>query len=111
MRILLDEYIPRKLKESLTPHDCRTVAEQRWRGKKNGDLLTLAEQDGFQVFLTLYRGIEYQQNLNARSIAVLLLRSKSTRVRDLVSLVPTILEALLRLRPGQLTKVVQEGEL
>lgn len=41
MRVLLDESLPRRLKEELPGHDVRTVAEIRWAGKKNGDLLRL----------------------------------------------------------------------
>jgi REP element-mobilizing transposase RayT len=34
----------------------------RLAGKKNGELLLLAEADGFEVFITLDHGIAYQQN-------------------------------------------------
>jgi hypothetical protein len=35
-------------------------------GLKNGELLTAAETAGFEVFLTVDQGIEYQQNLLTR---------------------------------------------
>jgi len=111
MRILLDECIPKKLKGSLAPHDCSSVAEQQWHGKKNGELLTLAEKNGFQAFVTLDRGIEYQQNLKARGIAVVLLRSKSNRLADLRSLVSNIHKVLQFIKPGQVTKVGEEGQI
>ena len=41
--ILLDECIPRKLKKELASEDCRSVPDEGWAGKKNGELLTLAE--------------------------------------------------------------------
>jgi hypothetical protein len=104
MRLLLDECIPRKLKNSLQSHECRSVSEEGWAGKKNGELLSLAEDSGFQVFLTIDRGIEYQQNLRPRRIAVLLIRTKSNRLADLLPLVPEILKALPSLQPGQLAK-------
>jgi hypothetical protein len=44
------------------------VPEAGWAGKKNGELLSLAEQAGFQVFITLDRGVEYEQNLTGRRI-------------------------------------------
>ena len=72
MKVLLDECVPRKFKDSLSGHDCSTVPEEGFAGKKNGELLTLAESAGFQVFLTLDRGIEYQQNLHPRTIAVVI---------------------------------------
>jgi hypothetical protein len=111
MRILLDECIPRKLKNSLATHECRGVPDEGWAGKKNGELLTLAERSGFQVFITIDRGIEYQQNLKPRSIAVLLIRTKSNRLVDLLPHVPEILKVLGSLQPGQLAKVGQRADL
>jgi hypothetical protein len=44
MKVLLDECIPRKLKNSLQGHDCQTVPEAGLAGQKNGALLSLAER-------------------------------------------------------------------
>ena len=38
MRLLLDECLPRKLKNHLPEHECSTVPEQGWAGKKNREL-------------------------------------------------------------------------
>ena len=105
MRVLLNECIPRKLKHSLGGHDCRTVPEEGMAGKKNGELLSLAEKLGFQAFLTLDRGLEYQQNLEPRKIAVVLIRARSNRLADLLPQIPDILRALASLEPGQLVKI------
>ena len=53
MKILLDECTPRKLKDALTDHECQTVPEAGLAGKKNGDLLSLAERAAFDVFFTM----------------------------------------------------------
>jgi hypothetical protein len=37
MRILLDECIPRKLKNSLATHECRGVPDEGWAGKKKAN--------------------------------------------------------------------------
>jgi hypothetical protein len=105
MRLLLDECIPRKFKNSLRNHDCRTVPEEGWAGKKNGELLDLAENSGFQVFVSIDRGIEFQQKLKPRRIAVMLVRTKSNRVTDLVAHLPKIMSALERLQAGQLIRI------
>jgi hypothetical protein len=76
MRVLLDECLPRKLKNHLPGHECCTVPEAALAGKKNGELLLLAEKSGFEIFLTLDRGMEYQQNLKGRVITVILNRRK-----------------------------------
>jgi predicted nuclease of predicted toxin-antitoxin system len=80
MKILLDECIPRKLRHTLPDHECHTVPEAGLAGKKNGCLLDLAEKAGFEIFVTMDRGLEYQQNLAGRSLAILILRSKSNRL-------------------------------
>ena len=57
MKLLLDECVPRRLKNNLPGHECKTVPEAGFAGKKNSLLLSLAEQAGFEVFLTIDRGI------------------------------------------------------
>jgi hypothetical protein len=105
MRVLLDECVPRKLKSSLAGHECRTVPEEGLAGKRNGELLALAEQAGFDVFPSVDRGIEFQQNLQSRRIAVLLVRARSSRLSDLLPHVPGMLKKLESLGPGELVIV------
>ncbi len=42
MRILLDECVPRPLRNELPGHEVRTVRQMGWLGIENGDLLRLA---------------------------------------------------------------------
>ncbi|MGA8836439.1 MAG: DUF5615 family PIN-like protein [Candidatus Sulfotelmatobacter sp.] len=105
MRVLLDECVPRKLKNRLTGHECRTVPEEGLAGKRNGELLSLAEKAGIDAFLSLDRGIAFQQNLQSRRIAVLVVRAGSSRLADLLPHVPEILKTLESLRPGQAVRV------
>jgi len=105
MKLLLDERIPRKFKDSLLSHESRTASEEAWAGKKNGELRTPAEESGYLAFITLDRGIEYQENLKPRSLAVILIRTKSNRLADLLRHVPEILRVLESAEPGQLAKV------
>jgi hypothetical protein len=102
--VLLDECTPRRLKEALPGHDIRTVADMRWRGRKNGELLSVASGQ-FDAFITVDRGIEYQQNVSAFAIAVLLLRARSNDIDDLTPLMPRVRELLSGLRPGQVLHV------
>ena len=105
MKVLLDECVPRKFKESLPGHECSTVPEVGFAGKKNGELLALAEGAGFQVFLTVDRGIEYQQNLQPRTIAVVVLRTRSSQSAELLWHVPDLLQALESIEPGQFRRM------
>jgi len=67
MRILIDECLNWRLSRALTGHYCVSVQRQGWSGVKNGDLLTLAEQNQFDVFLTGDRNLMFQQPYNAVS--------------------------------------------
>ena len=104
-KLLLDECIPRRLKNHLHGHECVTVPEAGWAGKKNGELLSLAEEVGFQVFVTLDQGIEYEQNLKQRKITLILIRAKSSRLADLIPHVPGILVAIESAEPGRSVRV------
>ena len=59
----------------------------------------------FDVFLTIDQNIEYQQNLSALPIAVLVVVAKSNRMEDVAPLVPEILEALRQLPAKSLRRV------
>jgi len=69
MRVLLDECIPRKFRNEFPDHECRTVPEVGLAGSTNGALLSLAEGAGFEIFLTMDKGLQYEQNLTGRNIA------------------------------------------
>jgi hypothetical protein len=105
MKLLLDECLPRKLKNQLLEHECSTVPEQGWAGKKNGELLFLPAKSGFEVFLTLDRGVEYEQNLRECDIAVVVISAKSSRLADLLPRIPAILRVLRSVQFGQFVRV------
>jgi predicted nuclease of predicted toxin-antitoxin system len=108
MKILLDECVPRKFKRSFSDHECLTVPDAKLSGVENGELLRRAEQNGFQVFLTIDKGFEFEQNLRGRSLAVLVIRVKSSKLKDLLVYVPEILERLRSIRPGQAIRVGED---
>lgn len=104
MRVLLDENLPRRLASLLTGHDCQTVTECGWSGKKNGELLVLAESV-FDVLLTLDKNLPYQQNLTSRRIGILMIRARSNRMQDLAPLIPACLFALTSIKPGAVLRI------
>ena len=107
MRILLDENLPRKLAGHLIGCTCRTVVECGWSGKKNGELLALADPE-FDVLLTLDKNLPYQQNLDTKRIAVVIVRARSNRIQDLLPVIPECLAALESIQPRQ---VIRAGSL
>jgi predicted nuclease of predicted toxin-antitoxin system len=106
MKVLIDECVPADLKRHIGAlgHACQTVREAGLASKKNGELLQLAE-GRWDVLLTTDRQIKSQQDLSARKISILILRSKSNRLKDLLPLIPSCAEALLAIQAGQIIEV------
>ena len=100
---MLDENLPRKLCEYLIGQICHTVVECGWSGKKNGELLGLADLE-FDVLLTLDKNLPYQQNLDTKRIAVLIVGARSNRIQELLPLIPECLSALESIEPQQVIR-------
>jgi hypothetical protein len=104
MRILLDESLPRRLSSSLTEHVVSTVVEAGWSGVKNGKLLALAAER-FDVFVTADRNLQYQQNMAALPLSVVVLVAYNNRLPTLLPLIPELLACLAKLPPNSLVRV------
>jgi hypothetical protein len=85
--------------------NCQTVRHARLAGLKNGELLVAAETAKFDVFLTVDQGIEYQQNLTGRNIAIIIFRTKSNRPKDLLPHVRACLAYIESIQPGQIVRI------
>ena len=100
MRVLLDECLPKRLKQSIAGHEVVTVPEAGWAGKDNGELLTLAT-GRFDVFLTVDQNLAAQQDPGRAGLAVIVLRARTNRPQDLEPLIPSLRQALESIRPGE----------
>ena len=105
MKVLIDECIPWKLGRQLIGHECEGVVRAGFAGQNNGALLALAEQAGYNVLVTVDQGIPYQQQIQARTIAVVLIHATSNKIEALLPHVPACLEALRSIQPGQVVRV------
>ena len=105
MRLLLDECVPRPLLRDLTNHDAHHVVDMGWSSKRNGELLKLMVAERFETLLTVDQSLPFQQNLRAFGIGVVLVVARTNRVKELRPLVPQILDALGRVKTGELVKV------
>ena len=106
MRVLLDENMDRRLRRFFdTSFDVVTVTEQGWSGKKNGDLLRLAEQ-AFDVLVTMDQNLRYQQNLSAYDLAVVVILARSNRRQDIEPMIPEVNRLLREIKSGELRIVV-----
>jgi hypothetical protein len=63
------------LRKLLISHQVETAFERGWSTLSNGDLLTAAEREGFEVFVTTDRNLRNQQTLGGRRIAIIVLSS------------------------------------
>jgi hypothetical protein len=96
VRVLLDKSVPTGLRHLLAGHDVRTAEFEQWGELKNGKLLAAAEQAGFEVFVTSDQDIKFQQNLQDRKIAVVVLGTNKWR--------------LIRVRIAEILAVVNSGQ-
>jgi len=77
MRVLFDQGTPDPLRQSLLGHEVATAYERGWSSLKNGELLDVAEREGYEVFVTTDSNLRYQQNLAGRQLAIVVLLSTS----------------------------------
>jgi predicted nuclease of predicted toxin-antitoxin system len=87
MKILLDECLPLDFRQSFHDHEAHTAQWAGLKGKKNGELLRMAELAGYEVLLTVDQGIPHQQNLADRKLSIILLRSQTSQIEELLLLV------------------------
>ena len=70
---------------------------------KNGELLEVAEREGYDVLVTTDSSLKYQQNLSGRRLAIVVLSSTSwPRIRKVVDLV---VQAVGAAEPGRYNEV------
>ena len=71
---------------------------------KNGELLRLAAAE-FDVFVTADQNLQYQQNLSGVDIGIVVLAAVTTRLIDLLPIMPKALQTLETIRPGDVVRV------
>jgi hypothetical protein len=83
MRILFDQGTPVPLRRYLPSHVVDTVFERGWSALSNGELLDVAEQEGYALLMTTDQNLRYQQRLTERQLAIIVLLSTSwPRIQD-----------------------------
>ena len=101
MKLLLDENLPKRLKQDFPENDVHTVREMGWNGLRDAALMSEASKAGFRVLLTFDKNIRYQQNFSKSSIAVFILLARNNTYLELTKLSPLIRRLLKqKLRPG-----------
>ncbi|MCI0748067.1 MAG: hypothetical protein L0Y58_21890 [Verrucomicrobia subdivision 3 bacterium] len=103
MRILFDQGTPVPLRDALAGHTVATAYEMNWSMLDNGDLLAEAEKAGFELFITTDQNLRYQQNLQNRRLAILVL--PTTRWPQIALHVAEVLAAISVIRAGDYHEV------
>ena len=97
MRLLLDENLPKRLKLDFPDHEIYTVRDKVWNGIKNGELLALLIENGFDALLTFDKNLQHQQNFQKYNITVFVLAANLNSYEELTKLTPHIKQLLLQL--------------
>jgi predicted nuclease of predicted toxin-antitoxin system len=59
MKLLLDENLPKRLKQDFPEHEIFSVREMQWNGITNGILLQLMIENGFDALLTFDKNLQH----------------------------------------------------
>ena len=94
MKILFDHNTPQRLRRHLRDHAVTTTRQMQWEELANGLLLRAAADEPFDLLLTLDKKMEYEHNLTALPLPIVLFGTPKTAMADLIPLVPA-LRALL----------------
>lgn len=101
MRLLLDENLPKRLKDDFAAHEVFTVYDKGWNGIKNGELLKLMIQNKIDVLLTFDKNLQHQQNFSRYTITVIVLSATINTYKELTKLSGKVLEQLSGdIKPG-----------
>lgn len=90
MKLLLDENLPKRLKQDFPNHKIFTVRELGWHGITNGDLLKLMLEDGIDVLITFDKNLQHQQNFAKYPVSVIVLTAASNQYNNLKPLADSI---------------------
>jgi hypothetical protein len=99
MKVPLDECVDPAFVTAFTRHEAESVVSARLTGVSNGELLRQAI-GRFDAFVTVERGISYQQNLGCYKLVFVLLRVGSNRAEALNPFVNQIESILDIASPG-----------
>ena len=104
MRILFDHNTPLPMRRYLLEHVVDTANEKGWSELLNGDILDNAEEEGYEILVTADQSMSYQQNIEHRHIAVVVLLSN--RWPDVRTRIDEIRSALEEVQLGEVREVL-----
>lgn len=94
MKLLLDENLPKRLKQDFPEHEVYTVRDKGWNGVRNGELLKRMEANGFHALLTFDKNLQHQQNFEKYTLTVFVLNAPINTYEVLTGLSGKVQQAL-----------------
>ncbi len=109
MKILLDENIDVRFKRLFPAdiHEVYTIRDMGWTGVKNGALLKLLEEHGFDCWIVVDKNLPYQQNPAKLPCLVIVLDVFRNTLKHIA---PLILVILTRLSEVTINKIIVISE-
>jgi predicted nuclease of predicted toxin-antitoxin system len=107
MKLLLDECVPKRLKQEFSGHEVFTIDKAGFKGLKNGNLLRAADGK-YEILITVDKNMQHQQNKSKLPLAILVLSSFSNRFESLLPLVPKILKSLENIKIGEIVIISEK---
>lgn len=98
MRVLFDHNVPAYLLP-LFP-GASTAYQAGWHELSNGDLLTVANEAGFGLFITLDRGFREQQNVAGSAISIAILEPAGQSRTEITAAAEALAAAIPQIESG-----------
>ena len=101
--MLFDHNVPSPLERYFRAHEVGLADALGWAKLKNGELLTAAEQAGFDVLLSGDQTIRHEQNMANRRIALVYMSDNHWPI--VKEYAPILVQAVEQAKPGEILPV------
>jgi hypothetical protein len=88
VKLLFDHNVDQRFRNHIPGHDIRTAREMGWETLGNGALLQSARVGGFDVFISLDKKIEHEQNLITLPLPIVIIDAPSNALPALIPFAP-----------------------
>jgi hypothetical protein len=88
---------------------CTVLSTLASAAAKNGELLRLAAEAGYDVLLTVDQGIPFQQRMSGQSLALILISAPRNDIDTLKVMADKVIRALATIAAGQIVKLEYPG--
>jgi len=94
--------LPVKLKDKLNQYEVFTVRDMNWNSVKNGQLLKLAIENSFNIFITSDKNLPFQQNIPKIGITIIVLNVMLLKWSFIEPLIPKLMATISIVEDGNI---------